>query len=242
MPIDMFTKRVSNPVSRKRSHQQILQEEEEFDNSPWNDEHDDVAPVRGNKAGSSRGLTKTRAAGRASNTVIAKTNVIGNRGKGKAKSVEDDPIELDETDIEEILDDDDDVPLAVSVAKRKTTRKEIGLGARDKVVSGQASAKRVTAPWAAFKPAGSSNSSAERERMAGGLNQRDVGEISIARGENATPCEKLFDSLQTVYKGVSLMPDFAKVTDGKIISKNPKAPRLGRDVLEMISVMMPVSK
>ena len=35
--IQSFTKQVSNPVSRKRSAQQIMQEEQEFDNSKWGD-------------------------------------------------------------------------------------------------------------------------------------------------------------------------------------------------------------
>ena len=39
--IQAFTKRVSNPISRKRSAQQILAEEEEFDKSGWGDTDDE---------------------------------------------------------------------------------------------------------------------------------------------------------------------------------------------------------
>ncbi len=42
--IESFTKRISNPISRKRSEQQIRQEEEEFDKSGWGDEDDDYIP------------------------------------------------------------------------------------------------------------------------------------------------------------------------------------------------------
>ncbi|WVQ97161.1 hypothetical protein IAU59_004271 [Kwoniella sp. CBS 9459] len=45
--IDSFTRKVDNPISRKRSHQQILAEEAEFDNSPWGDTDDeDYVPGR----------------------------------------------------------------------------------------------------------------------------------------------------------------------------------------------------
>ncbi|KAK6905567.1 hypothetical protein I203_106397 [Kwoniella mangroviensis CBS 8507] len=39
--IDSFARKLSNPISRKRSHQQILAETEEFDNSPWGDTDDE---------------------------------------------------------------------------------------------------------------------------------------------------------------------------------------------------------
>ncbi|WWC66473.1 uncharacterized protein I206_100375 [Kwoniella pini CBS 10737] len=39
--IDNYAQKVPNPISRKRSHQQILAEEAEFDNSPWGDTDED---------------------------------------------------------------------------------------------------------------------------------------------------------------------------------------------------------
>ncbi|WVF70801.1 hypothetical protein IAT40_005595 [Kwoniella sp. CBS 6097] len=84
--IDSFTRKVTNPISRKRSHQQILAEEAEFDNSPWGDTDDeDYRPGPENS---------------------------------------DDPIEVGDSATEK--EDDDDLPLAIAVKKRKTTRKEIG--------------------------------------------------------------------------------------------------------------------
>nr|XP_018267072.1 uncharacterized protein I303_01055 [Kwoniella dejecticola CBS 10117]OBR89230.1 hypothetical protein I303_01055 [Kwoniella dejecticola CBS 10117] len=41
MGIDNYAQKVSNPISRKRSHQQILAEEAEFDNSHWGDTDED---------------------------------------------------------------------------------------------------------------------------------------------------------------------------------------------------------
>ena len=200
MPIDMFAKKVSNPVSRKRSHQQILQEEDEFDNSPWNDEHDG-APARGSNAGSARAAAKMRGAvSKVGRAVTTKAKPVGVRGKGKTKLLEDDPIELDdETDIEEILDDDDDVPLAVSMAKKTTTRKEVGLGARGKIAPMKAFAKSIEAPWATFKATGQSTTGRGRVTT----KRDEMEEITSARQENATPCERLYDSLQAVYQGVS---------------------------------------
>ncbi|WVW82165.1 hypothetical protein I302_104171 [Kwoniella bestiolae CBS 10118] len=46
--IDSFTRKLSNPVSRKRSHQQIQAETEEFDNSPWGDTDDEDYRPDGN--------------------------------------------------------------------------------------------------------------------------------------------------------------------------------------------------
>ena len=42
--ISAYARQVSNPVARKRSHQQIMAEEKEFDNSPWGDTDDEYAP------------------------------------------------------------------------------------------------------------------------------------------------------------------------------------------------------
>ncbi|KAK8865792.1 hypothetical protein IAR55_000939 [Kwoniella newhampshirensis] len=39
--IDTYARKVSDPITRKRSHQQILEEEAEFDNSPWGDTDDE---------------------------------------------------------------------------------------------------------------------------------------------------------------------------------------------------------
>ena len=223
MPIDMFTKRVSNPVSRKRSHQQILQEEDEFDNSPWNDEHDEDAP------GPSRAAVKARLpAGKIRKAVATRTKATPAKPRGRRTIIEEDPIELDETDVEEIVDDDDDVPLAVAVAsKRKTPRKEIGLGARGKVVTKKLPAKSVAAPWAAFKAGESSGSGKGQSRM-GVVGQSEIDEFSTARTENVTPCEKLFDSLQAVYKGVSRFNERRVVS--RLITRSsariPKRPEL----------------
>jgi hypothetical protein len=217
MPIDMFTRKVSNPVSRKRSIQQIMLEEDEFDNSPWNDEYD-AAPARGNHAGASRAVVKTRtAASRVSKTSTAKTKVVAAKGRGKTKVVEDDPIELDdETDIEEILDDDDDMPLAVSMAKKKPTRKEPGLAARGKGTPGKTLAKSVEAPWAAFKATGSSTSGEVKGTAA--VSIQEIEEMSYARRENATPCERLYDSLQAVYQGVSCLRVCEKVCEKEALT------------------------
>ncbi|OCF41399.1 hypothetical protein I317_04790 [Kwoniella heveanensis CBS 569] len=91
--IDSFTTKVNNPISRKRSHQQILAEEAEFDNSPWGDTDDeDYRPGAENS---------------------------------------DDPIEIGDSGTEK---EDDDLPLAIAVKKRKTTGKEIG---SDMIVPGK---------------------------------------------------------------------------------------------------------
>ena len=72
-----FARTVSNPISRKRSLQQIEAEVQDFDNSPWGDTDDEYIP-----SGDDDGAAQV--AGR-----------------------EDDPIELDETDV-----DDDMTPVA----------------------------------------------------------------------------------------------------------------------------------
>lgn len=42
--IDTFAHRVVNPIARKRSHQQIMAETNDFDNSPWGDTDDEYTP------------------------------------------------------------------------------------------------------------------------------------------------------------------------------------------------------
>ncbi|WRT64029.1 uncharacterized protein IL334_000956 [Kwoniella shivajii] len=42
--IDSFAQKVSNPIARKRSHQQILAEVAEFDDSPWGDTDEEYRP------------------------------------------------------------------------------------------------------------------------------------------------------------------------------------------------------
>ena len=42
--IDGFTHKVNNPIARKRSHQQIVEETRAFDDSPWGDTDEDYMP------------------------------------------------------------------------------------------------------------------------------------------------------------------------------------------------------
>ena len=42
--IDGFAQKVNNPIARKRSHQQIVEETRAFDDSPWGDTDEDYMP------------------------------------------------------------------------------------------------------------------------------------------------------------------------------------------------------
>lgn len=194
--IASYAKRVMNPIARKRSEQQVLEEEREFENGSWGDTDEDYNPADGDDdTAPAAGLSRARAsrAGASKSTSAGRT-----RAKALYGGELEDPIELDETDVEDIQDDDDDMPLAVK--KRRVARKD---------VSGPPTSMRLTREnQVAARSRGSTATNGgqppwdqvTRKRL---VDSEDEVGMDQSRKANASPAEQCFKVLSAVVKRVS---------------------------------------
>jgi hypothetical protein len=205
--IATYATRVANPIARKRSEQQVLEEEKEFDNAPWGDTDDEYNPADGDESderdGPVAGPSRSRSTrGNASISAPAGRT----RARAKYGGELEDPIELDETDVEEIQDDEDDsMPLAVK--RRKVARKD---------VSGPSTSMRLTreSQVAARSRATTTSTTRVEPPWEQGFGQGARGkklidivgeerEMDQSRQANASPAEQCFKALYAVVKRVS---------------------------------------